>query len=100
MRIVSSRTIVTLYKSRLVLTACVMILLSVTTFHARVRINIDLTKLLATFPAPRTPTSRPYHEFTRTSLQTTGKNIITRCILQSPALTPRTLFRIHLISAT
>jgi hypothetical protein len=96
MRIMSTRTIIILHKSRFSLTAPIMILLPITTFQTRNRINVNLAKFLATLPAPRSPTTRTNHEFTRTRLESTGKNVIASRILESPACTPRTLLCVHL----
>jgi len=59
------------------------------------RINVETAKLFATGKAPGSTTSGPHHE-SALSLKTTGKNVITRFIFETPAFTPGTLFRVFI----
>ena len=58
---------------------------------SRKRVNVDGTKLLTTFPAPRAAASSANCKGAA-CLQSARKDIVTRRIFQSPALAPRTLF--------
>ena len=58
---------------------------------SRKRVNVDGTKLLTAFPAPRAAASSANCKGAA-CLQSARKDIVTRRIFQSPALAPRTLF--------
>ena len=70
-----------------------MILLGPRRLVSRARVDIDRAEFLAAFPAPGSATAGTDLEGTG-SLESTGKDIVTRGILQGPALTPGTLLRI------
>ena len=95
MAVVSSATIHLWRKSRFrTATRGVMMITRLCGFLTRRRVHVLATKLLATFPTPRAPTACSRRECTRTRLKSTGKNVITGGIFQTPTLAPRALFRI------
>jgi hypothetical protein len=94
MRIVSSRTEIFLFESRLFLAAGgIVMVFCGGRLHARFLVVIRAAIFLTTYPTPRPPTSLTDVEFIH-EIHTARKNIITRPVLQTPPLTPRTLFRI------
>jgi hypothetical protein len=94
MRIVSSRTEIFLFESRLFLTARrIMMVFCGGRLHACFLVVISATIFLTTYPTPRPPTSVSHVEFIP-EIHATRKDVITCSVLQTPPLTPRTLFRI------
>ena len=94
MRIVSSRTEIFLFESRLFLTARrIMMVFCRRRLHARFFVMIRATIFLTTYPTPRPPASVSHVEFVP-EIHATRKHVITCSVLQTPPLTPRTLFRI------
>lgn len=94
MRIVSSRTEIFLFESRLFLAAGgVVMVFCRRRLHASFLVVIRAAIFLTTYPTPRPPTSLAHVEFVP-EIHSARKNIITRAVLQTPPLTPRTLFRI------
>jgi len=75
-------------------TVCIVILFRSGLFDSCDRINVDTAEFFTALPAPRTTTSCSNNEFIRSCLETTCKNVVTRIILQTPSVTPWTLFRI------
>ena len=72
-------------------TACSMSFFGRRDFSSCSGVNIERTELLPTFPAPGATTSSSYLEGP-SSLKPTRKDIVTRRVLECPALTPRALF--------
>jgi len=94
MRIMSSRTEIFLFESRLFLTARrIMMVFCGGRLHARFLVVISATIFLTTYPTPRAPTSLANMEFVP-EIHATRKHVITCSVLQTPPLTPRALFRI------
>lgn len=73
-----------------------MMFFCIGTFYPCDRIIIESTELFSTLPTPGATASCSFDKLTG-SLQSTGKDVIARIIFQAPAITPRTLFSIHLI---
>jgi len=97
MTIMPARTIVVLFEPFLLFTT----LSSMRFFGFRIlmsRFGIDVrcTKLLTTFPAPRLTATGSNEEIICTTRKPTRKNVITRIVLETPPLTPRTLLGVHL----
>lgn len=94
MRIMTSRTEIFLFESRLFLTARrIMMVFCRRRLHARFLVMIRATIFLTTYPTPRPPASVSHVEFVP-EIHATRKHVITCSVLQTPPLTPRTLFRI------
>ena len=94
MRIMTSRTEIFLFESRLFLAARgVVMVFCRRRLHACFLVVIMTTIFLTTYPTPRPPTSVSHVEFIP-EIHATRKHIITCSVLQTPPLTPRTLFRI------
>jgi len=94
MAVVTPATVILLFESNFSLAATrIMVIFCPCHPMTRSRINVETAKLFATGEAPGTTTSGPHHE-SPLSLKTTGKNVITGIIFETPAFTPRTLFRI------
>ena len=95
MRIMTSRTEIFLFESRLFLAARgVMMVFCRRRLHARFLVVVRATIFLTTYPTPRPPTSVPHVEFIP-EIHPTRKHVITCSVLQTPPLTPRTLFCIR-----
>ena len=94
MRIMTPRTEIFLFESRLFLAAGgVVMVFCRRRFLSSFLVVISATILLTTYPTPRTPTSVSHVEFIP-EIHSARKNIITCSVLQTPPLTPRALFRI------
>jgi hypothetical protein len=92
MRIMTSRTEIFLFESRLFLTARrIMMVFCRRRLHARFLVVVRATIFLTTYPTPRPPTSVSHVEFIP-EIHPTRKDVITCSVLQTPPLTPRTLF--------
>lgn len=92
MRIMTSRTEIFLFESRLFLAARgVVMVFCRRRLHARFLVVVRATIFLTTYPTPRPPTSLANMEFVP-EIHATRKHVITCSILQTPSLTPRTLF--------
>jgi hypothetical protein len=92
MRIMTSRTEIFLFESRLFLTARrIMMVFCGGRLHSRFLVVIRATIFLTTYPTPRPPTSLANMEFVP-EIHATRKHVITCSVLQTPPLTPRTLF--------
>ena len=91
-RAVSSFAILFLFESSLCLAAKgVMAVLCIRQTLARDRINVGGTILLPTRPTPGPATPLSHMEFVLV-VKSTRKDIVARCIFESPAATPRTGF--------
>ena len=94
MGIMTSRAEIFLFESRLFLTARgVVMVFCGGRLHARFLVMISTTIFLATYPTPSAPASVSHVEFIP-EIHATRKHVITCSVLQTPPLTPRTLFRI------
>ena len=94
MRIMTSRTEIFLFESRLFLTARrIMMVFCRRRLHARFLVVVRATIFLTTYPTPRAPASVSHVEFVP-EIHATRKHVITCSVFQTPPLTPRTLFRI------
>ena len=71
-----------------------MTVFSAPEFLARRRIMIRRAVFFPAAPTPRTTTSCAHYEFP-TEVEAARKNVVTRGVFQTPALTPGTLFRIR-----
>ena len=92
MRIMTSRTEIFLFESRLFLAACgVVMVFCRRRLHACFLVVIRATIFLTTYPTPRPPASVSHVEFVP-EIHATRKDVITCSVLQTPPLTPRTLF--------
>ena len=95
MGIMTSRTEIFLFESRLFLAASgVMMVFCRRRLHARFLVMIRATIFLTTYPTPRPPASVSHVEFVP-EIHATRKYVITCSVLQTPPLTPRTLFCIR-----
>jgi len=92
MRIMTSRTEIFLFESRLFLAARgVMMVFCGGRLHSRFLVMITTTIFLTTYPTPRPPASVSHVEFVP-EIHATRKHVITCSVFQTPSLTPRTLF--------
>jgi len=92
MRIMTSRTEIFLFESRLFLAARgVVMVFCRRRLHARFLVVVRATIFLTTYPTPRPPASVSHVEFVP-EIHATRKDVITCSVLQTPPLTPRTLF--------
>ena len=92
MRIMTSRTEIFLFESRLFLAARgVVMVFCRRRLHSRFLVVVRATIFLTTYPTPRPPTSVSHVEFV-SEIHATRKHVITCSVLQTPPLTPRTLF--------
>jgi hypothetical protein len=94
MRIMSSSAEILLFESRLFLAARgVMMVFCSRRFQTGFLVVISATIFLTTYPTPRPSASVSHVEFIP-EIHATRKDVITCSVLQTPPLTPRTLFRI------
>jgi hypothetical protein len=94
MGIMTPRAEILLFESRLFLAARgVMMVFCAGRLHARFLVVISATIFLTTYPTPRPPASLANMKFIP-EIHATRKDVITCSVLQTPPLTPRTLFRI------
>lgn len=92
MRIMTSRTEIFLFESRLFLAARrIVMVFCRRRLHACFLIVVRATIFLTTYPTPRPPASVSHVEFVP-EIHATRKHVITCSVLQTPPLTPRTLF--------
>lgn len=94
MGIVSSRAEIFLFESRLFLAAgAVVMVFCRGRFLSSFLVVIRAAIFLTTYPTPRPSTSVPHVEFVP-EIHAARKDVITCPVLQTPPLTPRTLFRV------